>query len=395
VVRAPNRRLGIVLAAVILAAGAWFAVAPTRAASNGFQFSAAGDFGSWTGFSTSLDLLNQSGSDFALALGDLSYGGNTGYANTTEEAWCLKFHKFFPDVAIVAGNHDTGAYPPGEGGINNYTKYCPYPFANNPPVGVYGKQYYFDYPRKDPLARFILISPDLVFVVDGGEHYSYDVGTPRYQWTRDAIESARADGIPWVIVAMHKNCIGAGEHLCETGPDILNLLLSEKVDLILNAHNHNYERSHQLALGTGTCDAIKLHVFNRDCIVHDGTDRRYQRGLGSVLVIAGTGGRALDVFNTEDPYAAYFPAWMGNNTPGNGNGIVTVEVTSDHIALRTDFVGGYSDSFTIGDFGLFTSFLQNLPVAAPVMVGLVGFGVGAFLVWRARKIGLKARDHKL
>jgi len=387
-----QRALGIVLAAVVIAAGAWLAVSSTRGASTGFQFSAAGDFGAWTGFRTSLDKLNASGSQFALALGDLSYGGDTGYANTTEAAWCLKFKKFFPSVAIIAGNHDTGAFPPGEGNINNYTKYCPFPFKNIQVTGEYGKQYYFDYPRKNPLARFILISPDLVFVVDGGEHYVYDVDTPRFQWTHDAIESARAGGIPWVIVGMHKPCIGAGEHQCETGPDILNLLLNEKVDLILNAHNHNYERSHQLALGAGSCAAIQLHVFNGDCIVHNGADGKYQRGSGSVLVIAGTGGRSVDEFVTGDPYAGYFSAWMGNNTAGNGNGIVTVEVAPDHIALRTDFDGSYSDSFTIGEFGLFASFVQNLPVTAPMMIGLVGFGVGTFLVWRARRAGLKARD---
>jgi len=37
--------LGIVLAAVVIAAGAWLAVSSTRGASTGFQFSAAGDFG--------------------------------------------------------------------------------------------------------------------------------------------------------------------------------------------------------------------------------------------------------------------------------------------------------------------------------------------------------------
>ena len=108
-----GRAWGIVLAAVVLAPAAWFSVAPTEGTSAGFQFSAAGDFGAWTGFRTTLGLLNESGSDFALAIGDLSYGGFTGYAdNTTEAGWCAKFHRYFENVIILAGNHDTGAFPP-------------------------------------------------------------------------------------------------------------------------------------------------------------------------------------------------------------------------------------------------------------------------------------------
>jgi hypothetical protein len=389
----------VVLALVAVVGGgtAWFGAAPNAAAADGFQFSAAGDFGSWTGFRESLDQLNASGSDFALAVGDLSYGGNTGYAvnktNSTEQAWCLKFQKFYKNVAIIAGNHDVGAPPVYEGDINNFTKYCPFPLKSKV-VGEYGKQYYFDYPATSPLARFILISPDLFFVVDDGEHYSYDKGTPRYDWTKAAIDGARTAGIPWVIVAFHKNCIGAGEHDCETGPDILNLMLQEKVDLVLNAHEHDYERSHQLALNDNSCPAVELHIFNPGCIVHDGSDKQYQRNAGPVVVIQGTGGREFDTFNPNDPYAAYFATHMANGTVGAGHGVVTYNVYPDRIEMKTSFNGTYTDSFTIGDFtpDLFARFVQVFPLAAPIIVGFIGFGVGGVMVWRARKIGLRARN---
>ncbi len=388
-----RRAWGIVLVAVLVSVGAWSSVAPTRADSNGFQFSVAGDFGSWAGFRDTLGTLNTSGSDFALAIGDLSYGGFTGYPpNTTEGGWCAKFHRYFANVAILAGNHDTGDFPPGEGSINNFTKYCPFPTALHTPVfGDYGKQYYFDYPRTNPLARFIFLSPDLRFVVDGGEHYNYTVNSTRYMWTQAAIDQAHAADIPWVIVSFHKSCIAAGEHACETGTDILNLLLSEKVDLILNAHTHNYERSNQLAL-TESCSGIRLHTYEPGCIVHDGADGKYQRSRGSVLVVQGTGGRELDAFNQADPYSGYFAAHMATDTPGAGNGVVTYNVYPDRIVAQTAFNGTYSDTFTIGDFsvGLVDQFIQVLPLAAPVAVGLIGLGVGGFLTWRVRAIGKRA-----
>src|SRR5438309_5615226 len=155
-------------------------------------FSAAGDYGSWGGLRESLAQLEVSKSDFVLALGDLSYGGNTGYANSTEQAWCERFQKSFRDVEVVAGNHDVGQYALGEGDISNFTKYCPFTLDTRV-VGEYGRQYYFDLPAKNPLARFILISPDLTF--DNSTYYDYHVNKPYYNWTRDAIDYARAANI--------------------------------------------------------------------------------------------------------------------------------------------------------------------------------------------------------
>ena len=64
-------------------------------------------------------------------------------------------------------------------------------------MGTYGRQWYVDVPQVDPLVRFIMISPALPFP-DGT--WSYAAGTPRYNWTAAAIDGARANGIPWVVV---------------------------------------------------------------------------------------------------------------------------------------------------------------------------------------------------
>src|SRR3989442_12807119 len=67
-----SRAWGIVLVAVLVSGGAWFSVAPTRADSSGFQFSAAGDFGACTGFRENLGRLEKAGRDFAPPIGDHS-----------------------------------------------------------------------------------------------------------------------------------------------------------------------------------------------------------------------------------------------------------------------------------------------------------------------------------
>ena len=334
--------IAVTVAAVLMfTAGLQIVLASGRTVSEAvFRFSVAGDFGSWTGFEDSLGQLSTTGSDFAIALGDLSYGGES------ESDWCREFKRSFDNVVLVAGNHDVGLPQDIGGSINEFIKYCPFPL-NVPLVGVYGKQYYFDYPRDQPLMRFILISPDLQFVVDDGEHYDYSAGSPRYNWTRDAIDGARQAGIPWVIVAGHENCIAAGEHPCEIGTDIMNLLLDRKVDLILQGHTHHYERSKQLSLRPGSCAGIKLDTFVPGCIAYDGRDGRYVQGQGSVLVIAGIGGRDIDPFNTSDPDAGYIAAWQRGGSPTVGKGVVSLDVGLDRISSQTHVTGNFTDAFTI------------------------------------------------
>ena len=383
------------MVSVVAAAALLFAsltpplVGAAQAPPGSLAFSAAGDYGSWSGLRESLAQLAASESDFVLALGDLSYGGNTGYANSTEQAWCERFQKSFRDVEIVAGNHDVGQPPLGEGDINNFTKYCPFTLDTRV-VGEYGRQYYFDFPATNPLARFILISPDLIF--DNTTYYDYHVNKPYYNWTRDAIDSAHAANIPWVIAAMHKPCIGVGEHACETGTDILNLLLDEKVDLILQAHNHNYERSKQLALNPSTCAAIQEHVYNANCIAPaDGSSTgQYQQGTGSVIVIAGTGGREMDEFDPTNHYAPYFAAWMGNNTAGYGNCVVNFNVDAGHIVMHTSFNGTYTDTFTISrpsTVGVLDLIRAYLP-----FIALAAIGMGGLFFWSRKRARRKAEE---
>jgi len=374
------------LFAALVAAGVPTIVITAKGASPGFVFSAAGDFAAFTGFSETLDQLKATDSRFVLALGDLSYGGTPRNATSTEVGWCDKFHRSFADVEIVAGNHDVGQYPYGEGNIDNFTIQCPFTLPTSL-TGRYGREYYFDWPQPGPLARFILISPDLIF--DNTTYYDYHVNESHYNWTRDAIDDARVRNIPWVIVGMHKDCIGAGEHDCETGADIFNLLLEKKVDLIIQAHNHNYERSKQLAI-SAACPGIVEHLYNGKCEVNDGSSGQYEPRAGSVAVIAGTGGRSIDEFNSSSPYTPYFATWMGNDSqkpqptgnPAFGNGVVTYTVDADHITGQTHLNASYADSFTISS-PVAGSFPQLLYVFTIAGLG-VAVAVGV-LVWRWRK----------
>src|SRR5882672_3997543 len=138
------------------------------------------------------------------------------------------------------------------------------------------------------------------------------------------------------------DCITAGEKSCEISPDLYNLFVSEKVDLVLQAHEHGYERSKQLAL-SAACPAIPVGSFSAACVVDDGSDNTYTKGAGPVTVIAGTAGTGLRPMNTSDSEAPYFVKLMGSNlSPTKGFVKYTVTATE----LTAQFVRSAGDSFT-------------------------------------------------
>jgi hypothetical protein len=203
-------------------------------------------------------------------------------------------------------------------------------------TGTYGAEYYFDV---DGLARVIMIGAGNDVA---GIKYDYEAGNDRYQWLENTIDETRADGIAWVIVGMHKVCITAGEKPCEIGTDLTNLLIDKRVDLIIQGHEHNYQRSKQLTCATP-------NQYRPECVADDGTDGQYTKGAGSVFVVSGaSGGGGEYAVYTNDPEIDYFAAWHGGNSPNHGRGYLLVTLTPTHLDL--EFVGTttpYTDHATI------------------------------------------------
>lgn len=299
-------------------------------------FSAAGDHGATKQTDATLAKMKNLGLQFHLALGDLSYDDRK-----PESAWCdyikSALGSNFP-FQLVGGNHEEDSR--ADGFIRNFAACLPDRMNS---VGDYGTEYYFDVAG---LVRFILIAADLK--VDGVS-YQYVPGDPHYQWLAEAIDDARARGIPWVIVGVHKVCITMGSKSCEVGDALMDLLIDQKrVDLILMGHDHNYQRSKQL-----TCSAAESYLAS--CVADDGSDGEYTKGAGTVIVINGIfGGGRLYSVDAGDTEAGYFAAWMGGNgvcRPGCtkvDRGIVRYTITPTRITeeLFTNS-GDYSDSFSI------------------------------------------------
>jgi PKD repeat protein len=299
------------------------------------RFSAAGDFSASSAATSVFSLIGSLDNDFHAALGDMSYG-TTG----AEEAWCNQVKagvgEGYP-FELVSGNHESNGQ---NGNINDFSACLP----NQLPGlrGTYGRQYYVDVPASAPLVRYIAVSAGIPFTTGT---LTYAVGTPQYNWTAAAIDSARAAGIPWVVVGNHTPCVSLGEYACEMGSDLANLLLAKKVDVVLTGHEHIYQRTKQLTTRTG-CPALVPGTFNPSCVVDAGND--LAAGAGTVFATVGTGGINQRDVNTADPEAGYFAAYEGLNI-NSTFGVLDFSATATVLTanFRRASGGTFTDAFTI------------------------------------------------
>ncbi len=307
----------------------------TAAVDGSVHFTAAGDYSSSSNTLSVLNTIGASGANLHLALGDLSYS-----TTLTEEAWCdlvtTRVGAGFP-FELVAGNHESNG---DNGSINNFSACLPNQLPGA--VGTYGRQYYVDVPAVNPLVRYVMISPGLQFP-DG--LWSYAAGSARYNWTSAAIDGARSKDIPWVVVSMHKPCLSLGIYSCESGADLLNLLLAKRVDVVLSGHEHIYQRSHQLVNG-GACPAVTPGTFTPACLAD--TDASMAKGAGTVFATVGTGGVPFRDVNATDSEAGYFATSAGLSSNPTWGVLDFVATPTSLSASFTRAAGGtFTDAFSI------------------------------------------------
>ncbi|MBX7444889.1 metallophosphoesterase [Arthrobacter sp. MAHUQ-56] len=328
----PGRRKAAAMAIALLTATALAGCipGPKPPPERSVHFTAVGDMGMQDGAKAVLDKIKELQPEFNFHLGDLSYGQGT------EEEFCKMVTDKLGDLPfqLVAGNHESN----GEGGhIRNYVKCLP----NKMPglEGEYGTQWYIDIPQEKPLVRLIAVSPGIAF--DQGD-LDYSEDSKRWQWTEDAIDGARTDGIPWTVVGMHTVCFSMGEYSCEAGRALTDLLIEKKVDLVLTGHEHIYQRTFQLGMPN---DCSKVLARGK-CAVDD--DDSFAKGAGTVFATSGLGGKSIRDINTQDSDRPVFAAWSGSNKDP-AYGTLDIKLTGSRMDVKFVPAEGYSftDSFSI------------------------------------------------
>jgi len=311
-----------------------------------FAFTALGDSGYGSNFEGNLNLAKTLAVPLVIHLGDMTYSSSISNIDNFANDVKSRLGTTFPFM-LSAGNHE-GNGGVRDGYLRDFVARLPPrltldPIAQANPTKYYAVRYYFDFPQPNPYVRFIVVTPG-----EGGRwgvEGSYSTNSESWTWMRDAIRGGRALGYPWVIVCDHKNFISAGGKSDEIGETFMNLVLNEKVDLLLQGHEHNYQRSKSLGPPA---------VSDQLSIVEEGPNT-FTKGRGTVLMINGLGGTtSTDPFNTGDNQAKYFAAYLGNNGQAKpagsfsyGSGYFRVTPTRIDGGFRPITVGRYTEDYSI------------------------------------------------
>jgi len=235
-----------------------------------FNFVAAGDFGCGDSANKTITNMMSKKPELVLALGDLSYQKNA-------DCWFNIISPLESDAKfkITIGEHD---------------------LADNPTI-------YYEY-----IKHFNLIKPFysfeyqnvhfLVMTTAKNSRVPYLNDSEQYKFVKQDLEKAHNnDSINWIIVSSFRafystNTTHPGLDKLQ---DIYHLLFDKyDVDIVLQAHNHNYQRTYPLSYN---------QIRQSSPIITDNDDNDYSNiKKGQIFFTVGTGGVELYNFTGQAPY---------------------------------------------------------------------------------------------
>src|SRR5215510_1660436 len=261
-----------------------------------FNFAAAGDFGCSPNAQKTVSNMVSKKPEIVIALGDLSY-------KKKADCW---FSTVAPldtgnKLKIAIGLHDIE---------KNLTKYVEYMRHFN-----LTKPYYsFDFQN----VHFLAMSTARNTIIP------YLLGSDQYNFVNADLDSASKNkNINWIVVYSFRSFYSS--NTTHPGLDELQDLyhpLFEKygVDVVLQAHNHNYQRTYPINYNeTKTFTPI---ITDRD------TEKYNNDPKGPIFVTVGTGGEDLYNFTGQAPYVI---------TQFQRHGFLNIDIVENGTRLNGDF----------------------------------------------------------
>ncbi|GAB2799943.1 purple acid phosphatase family protein [Streptomyces daliensis] len=261
-----------------------------------FVFTAFGDQGvSYDALANDQLILGQNPS-FHLHAGDICYADDSGHGKESDHYDARVWDQFLAQTESVAarvpwmvttGNHDMEAWysPNGYGGQSaRWSLPENGPDARNAP-GVYS----FVYGNVGVIA---LDANDVSYEIPANKGYTDGAQT---RWLARRLKELRAsDAVDFIVVFFHHCAYSTSTHASDGGVRDAWVGLFEKheVDLVVNGHNHVYERTDPVRGGEPT---RKLPVGETTDPTRDGT----------VYVTAGGAGKKLYDFPVPDSYEGH------------------------------------------------------------------------------------------
>jgi hypothetical protein len=244
----------IIAAMVILSSTSIEGIASSSTPSfSNFNFAAAGDWGCSSNTNNTIHSMQSKNPELVLGLGDFSYKNTAG-------CWLQMVDPIDEKMKIIIGSHDSEPLSL----LNQYMSHF-----------NLTKQYYsFDYQN----VHFIAMSTEL----------SWDKSSSQYKFVKDDLLKASIDpNIDWIVVFYHDLAYTSPsvKHAKSSLRDTYHPLFDRyNVDLVLQAHQHNYQRTYPLNYNSDS-PSNPIETSNN-------TDT-YNDTLGQIYATVGTGGVSI------------------------------------------------------------------------------------------------------
>lgn len=243
---------------------------------NAFNFAAAGDWGCNEMSQRTVNNIQSKEPDIVLALGDFSYQKDTG-------CWFNIMSPLLNKTRIVIGEHD---YDTGNSSrlydyVNNFNLSDPY--------------YSFNYGN----VHFLAMSSVIPFSNQSLQYKILRDESQQKQFvSNDLYYASQNKSINWVVVYLYRPMYTSptyhgSEEFLRTGYHPLFDMYG--VDLVLQAHNHNYQRSYP----------IRYNITNSSTpIITDHQPNSYVNPNGTIFLTVGTAGAEQYNFMGQAPFIA-------------------------------------------------------------------------------------------
>jgi hypothetical protein len=315
----------------------------------GFNFAAAGDWGCTSHTTDTVNNIVDKNPELILGLGDYEYYGDDA------DCWLEIVEPIDNKMKIAIGNHEVEE----ESKLTQYMEH----------FGLSNQYYSFDYQN----VHFTVMS----------DYVSDEIDSEQYTFVQNdlAKAAAAAPNIDWIVIVHHdQEYASTTNNLLSRAnkwKEAYHLLFEQyNVDLVLQGHQHNYQRTYPIKYDSDT-------PINP--IITDRNRNTYTNPEGQIFLTVGTGGVFLQNLNgNKAPYLI--------TAQDKEFGFLNVDVTNNNNDGTTTLVGTFysnnggemTDQLTITK-----SAAGNLPLPSPppelpaqeetdildeVDDGVVGFG---------------------
>jgi len=252
-----------------------------------FNFASAGDWGCTSDTIDTVKNIVDKDPELVLALGDLSY-------NSTAKCWLDIIEPIADKTKIVIGNHEVESTKK----LKDYMEF----------FGLEKQYYSFNYKN----VHFTAISTEL----------PYENDSEQYDFVNNDLSKVSLDpNIDWIVVFYHSLAYtspadtGKGNSAeKELRSTYHHLFEKYGVDLVLQAHNHHYQRSYPILYNN---DKPKEPIATDNSY----NNNKFHNPEGQIFATVGTGGASIYPFTGQAPYIV---------TQYAGFGFLNVEVTNNN-----------------------------------------------------------------